>query len=205
MLFEPIALLPETALPHYVDGNPPAPAVYLPPSASYPVQSAVYAHHSTSYVHPPSAHLVPHESYAPPCSYLAPPTAQPTRHAYSVTTTGCGYQAGYEAYGQLPSTYQYAQVPPSSSLYAQYSTSKLVSAPVYSTGPYFAAHQNDPYQPGNVTSQYQQRIYERYTFDILISKMLIPLHEIYILQTILFFLQTILFQYILPNAGNMDV
>ncbi|TVU24602.1 hypothetical protein EJB05_27050, partial [Eragrostis curvula] len=162
VLFEPI---PESAPPHYVNDRPSGPVAYLPPPASHPEQPTAYPHYLTAYVPPPPAHLVPPESYAPPCSYLAPPIAQPITHAYSVTTTGYGYQAGYEAYGPVPSTYQYAQVHPSYSQYTQYSMSEHVSAPVYPTGPYCAAYQNDPYQPGNVTSNYQQSTYERAAYD----------------------------------------
>lgn len=163
-LFQPITH-PESAPSHYVANRLPVPGVYLPPSSSHPAQAPAYAHYPTAYVPPRSAHLVPPESYAPPCSYLAPPTAQPTTHAYPVTT-GYGYQAGYEAYGPMPSSYQYVQVPPSCSLYTQYSMSTHVLAPGYSTAPQYAGYQNDPYQLDNVTSHDQQSTYERYTFDI---------------------------------------
>ncbi|KAK3119078.1 hypothetical protein QOZ80_9BG0713300 [Eleusine coracana subsp. coracana] len=127
-LFQPVALFPESAPPHYVDHRPPASAVYFPPPASHPAQPVAYAHYPTAYVPPP---------YAPPSSYLAPPTAQPTAYPYSVTA-GYGYQAGYEAYGPMPSTYQY---------------------------PCYTAYQNDPYQLDNVTSHDQQSTYDRAAYD----------------------------------------
>lgn len=159
-LFRPITLLPESAPTHYVDDRHPAPpAAYLPPSASHPTQPAAYVHHPTAYV-PPAAHLVPPEAYARPYSHLPPLTAQFTTPAYYATTTGYPYQAGYQAYGPLPATYQHVQAPPSWYLSAQY-LSKNVPPPVYSTDPYYAAHQNDPYRLDTVKSHYQESTSER--------------------------------------------
>ncbi|OEL16975.1 hypothetical protein BAE44_0022007 [Dichanthelium oligosanthes] len=152
-LFQPITSVPQSSTPHDVDNWPPAIAFGPPPAHS--AQPPAHAHHPIAYVAPSAAHSMPPEAYAPPCSYL-PMTTQPSLHGY-----GYGYQAGYATCSPLPSTYQYVQAPLPCSLYDQHSMSQYVSAPVYSSGPYF---QNDPYQLGNVNSHYQQSTYERYAF-----------------------------------------
>ncbi|KAL6890260.1 hypothetical protein ACP4OV_009023 [Aristida adscensionis] len=161
-LFQPVASHPESAPPQNVNDSTPAVA-YLPHSASQLAQPAPYAYHPTTC--PPAAHLVPSEAYAHP-SYMPSLTAQPTTHTYSVrtTSTGCGYQAGYEAYGALPSTYQYVQAPTSCSLYAQQYMPQHVSPPVYSTGSYCPAYQTDPYQLSTPYFHYQQSMYDRCTY-----------------------------------------
>ncbi|KAJ1275698.1 hypothetical protein BS78_05G156000 [Paspalum vaginatum] len=175
-LFQPIALLPESSPPHDVDNWPPAPApapAPVPPSNHLPQPSA-YGHHPTAYVSPQAVHSVPPESYAPPCSYL-PPTAQLTTNG--ITMTGYGYQGGYEA-RSLPSAYQYVQVPPSCSLYAQSSMPVHVSDPAYSAVSYYTAYQYHPYQLTNGDSHYQQITYEGATYGAEHDKVTINLQLI---------------------------
>jgi len=153
-LFQPITSLPQSSSPHDVDNWPPATAFLPPPEL--PAQPPAYANHPTAYVAPPAAHLMPSQAYVPPCS-----STQPAMGTYHGPTTVYGYQAGYAA---CDPTYQYVEAPLPFSLYDQYSMSQHVPAPIYSTVPYY---QHDPYQPGNVSSHYQQSTYERYISDIL--------------------------------------
>lgn len=134
-----------------IDRHPPPSDAYLPSSASHPAQPAAYVHLPTAHV-PPAAY-----------SHLAPPTAQFNTHPCYVAPTGHLYQAGYEAYGPLPPTYQYLQDPPNHYFYtqAQHPMPEHAPAPVYSIDPYFTANRNDPYRYDAVKFNYQQSTSER--------------------------------------------